>query len=299
MKNIKTKYIAFILAAAFSISLPLSFNGLGVKAATIDELECSIDIAKTDCVIQNYDAEYDEAKITLSGGGVKGKTIKVIIRDEETGKTVFKSKSLKVKNGKWKTNISKWLSEDSYEILIGSKTGTLTIGEEEGTNGNTSAQQTIQAPAPVQNKTTFSVATVPLLTGGIARGGMSVPVSYIQIKNIGPEPATLKGFWIRQNGSAPQQSVIGLSTVDDKGGSRGYTGGVEGATPFKDNMAFAPTDAVFAPGQMKLFTIKAQLGANINSYLGSQLMIDVVSLDANANMSGQFPIRGTTWTLWY
>lgn len=145
--------------------------------------------------------------------------------------------------------------------------------------------------------TTLAVQSIPLLVGGTVHAGQSVAISYLQITNIGKDGALLKGFWIKQNGSASTTSVIGLSTVDDKGGSRGFSGGLEGATPFQNGLAFAPTDAFFAPSQMRLFTIKAVMANTVSLYVGTQLMIDVSSIETTATVKGQFPIRGTTWTI--
>jgi hypothetical protein len=145
--------------------------------------------------------------------------------------------------------------------------------------------------------TTLAVQSIPLLVGGTVHAGQSVPISYLQITNIGKEGALLKGFWVKQNGSASTTSVTGLSTVDDKGGSRGFSGGLEWSTPFKNGLAFAPTEAFFAPGQMKLFTIKAVMTNAVSMYVGTQLMIDVSSIETTATVKGQFPIRGTTWTI--
>lgn len=158
----------------------------------------------------------------------------------------------------------------------------------------------IPPPAvPVEEgPTTFSVSPVPLLAGGEVRGGESVPLSYLQIVNKGKYAARLKGFWVRQNGNAPTRTVIGLSTVDDKGGSRGQVGGTEGSSPFIDGSAFAPTDALFLPGQLRLFTIKATMASDISDHAGTELKIDVTSLKAkDVTFTGSFPIRGTTWTL--
>lgn len=148
-----------------------------------------------------------------------------------------------------------------------------------------------------KSDTTFAVALVPLLSGGVVHTSASVPISYLQITNTGKEYASLKGFWVKQNGSASVQSVINFTTIDDKGGSQGSSGGTEGTTPFKNGLAFAPTDAMFAPGQMRLFTIRAVLGNNISSNIGKNLMIDVASIETSARVEGSFPIRGTTWTI--
>ena len=155
------------------------------------------------------------------------------------------------------------------------------------------------SPPPVTSigTTTLIVQSVPLLFGGIAHGGGSVPVSYLQITNVGKDGAMLRGFWIQQNGSAPGAAVIGLATVDDMGGSRGLIGGSEGFTPFQNGAAFATTTAYFAPGQMRLFTIKALLTYAVTPYLGTQLVVGVTSLDTTASVQGSFPIQGTTWTI--
>lgn len=147
--------------------------------------------------------------------------------------------------------------------------------------------------------TTLAVQSIPLLFGGTARAGESVPISYLQITNVGGECALLTGFWVKQKGSAHTDSVVGLSTVDDKGGSRGLVGGTVGTTtsPFQNNVALAPTNAFFAPGQMRLFTIKAIMARDVTLYVGTQLMIDAESIETTASVKGQFPIRGTTWTI--
>jgi len=146
-------------------------------------------------------------------------------------------------------------------------------------------------------KTTLVVGGIPLLTGGTVRAGGTVSISFLQITNVGSEGALLTGFLIKQNGSADMNAVIGLSTVDDKGGSRGLVGGTEGSTPFKNKTALAPTDAYFAPGEMKLFTIKATVARDVTLYSGTNLMIDVTGLETTASVVGSFPIRGTTWTI--
>lgn len=163
----------------------------------------------------------------------------------------------------------------------------------------------VTVPPPVSTSTeshtvgttTLAVQSVPLLVGGTVRAGQSVAISYLQITNIGKEGALLKGFWVKQNGSASTTSIIGLSTVDDKGGSRGSVGGVEGLTPFQNGLAFAPTEAFFTSGQMRLFTIKAIMTSAISAYIGTQLMIDVELIETTATVKGKLPIRGTTWTI--
>jgi len=145
--------------------------------------------------------------------------------------------------------------------------------------------------------TTLVVADIPLLSGGTAHAGEAVPVSYLQITNTGTAYAKLNGFWLHQDGSANTSVVIGLSTIDDMGGSQGLAGGVEGASPFNAASGFAPTSALFAPGQMRLFTVKAILSGNVSAYLGTQLQLNVTSIDSTATAKGTFPIHGTTWVI--
>jgi peptidoglycan hydrolase-like protein with peptidoglycan-binding domain len=150
----------------------------------------------------------------------------------------------------------------------------------------------------VYGTTTLAVKLVPLLSGGTARLGSTIPVSYLQITNVGKASAVLKGFYLKQSGSAPSGAIIGLSTVDDKGGSRGFVGGTEGTILFKDGIAFAPTETTFAPGEIKLFTIKASLSSN-QAFVGGQIIIDVTRLELTTGnaMRGTFPIPGTSWTI--
>lgn len=161
----------------------------------------------------------------------------------------------------------------------------------------TSSTVTIIIPTVALGTTTLAVQNVPLLSGGIAHGGETVPISYLEVTNIGTSSAQLSGFWIEQTGSASTNSIVGLSTVDDKGGSRGSAEAAEGSTLFQNGMAFAPTNALFAPGQLRLFTIKAILAPSVTAYIGTQLMINVASVQTTATVSGNFPIRGTTWTV--
>lgn len=159
---------------------------------------------------------------------------------------------------------------------------------------------TLEVAAPVavpEGPTTLRVSNVPLLSGGVAYPGASVPVAYVQVQNTGKNATTLKGFWIEQNGSASVSSVIGLTTIDDKGGLRGATGGTPGATPFVDGKALAPTEALFAPGQMRLFTVRATMAPVLTPYRNTQLNIDVTGIETDAAVTGTFPIPGTIWSI--
>lgn len=158
--------------------------------------------------------------------------------------------------------------------------------------------QAAQAGVPA-GTSTLTVESIPLLSGGDARGGATVPVSYLYIVNTGKGKVSLNGFWVKQNGSASTKAVIGLTAVDDKEIAHGAVGGSEGGTPFSNGVAFVPLNITFTPGQERLFTIKAMLTSNVSSYAGTQLKIDVTGVESNASEKGAFPIRGTTWTIGY
>ncbi|QQR82780.1 hypothetical protein IPJ70_01575 [Candidatus Campbellbacteria bacterium] len=146
---------------------------------------------------------------------------------------------------------------------------------------------------------TLIIESVPLLSGGTAHAGTSVPVSYLYIRHTGKENAKLEGFWVKQNGSASTKAVIGFTSVDDKEIVHGSIGGNEGTAPFKDGSAFVPMNITFTPRQERLFTIRAVLTDDVSSYTGTQLKIDVTGIESNAQEKGTFPIRGTTWTIAY
>lgn len=260
------------------------------------EATCKVTVFVVTGSIDTTSLTSASTKPTLSGTLVGVKSGEITIRKVGETKKAYTSR-LAIHKGEWKEKISKKLTNGTYEVEIsGGKDvdidtivrGVLTI--------DTEGKKVVTPVMPTAN-TTLAVSPVPLLFGGTARAGAAVPVSYLQITNVGKEPALLKGFWIRQTGSASTQSVIGLSTVDDQGGSRGSVGGLEGSTPFVNGLAFAPTDAQFAPGQMRLFTVKTVLSNNVSAYFGQQLMMEVAGLDASAALQGLFPIRGTTWTI--
>ncbi|MBP9771860.1 MAG: hypothetical protein KBD16_02975 [Candidatus Pacebacteria bacterium] len=254
---------------------------------------CTVSVVIASGSITKSSLSSDASKPTLSGKATGVKTVQVVVYKEDTTKPLYTSKSIKVKRGSWKVKVSKKLPDGAYDVVVrGPKdmglntlaTGTLVIGDDDA--GTSSA-------------TTLVVKSVPLLSGGIARGGSSVAVSYLQVINVGKEMATLKSFALKQNGSASTQSIITLTSTDDIGTSKSSTGGAEGSTPFKNGIASVPTNATIAAGETRLFTIKAVLTSNVSSHIGKQLMIDVAGVTANASVKGAFPIRGTTWTIGY
>lgn len=224
---------------------------------------------------------------TITGTAEGTKTVHIEISNDDG--SVFKSRELRVKGGKWSVKLSKTLEKGTYQIVVyGDKkydlnelaSGTLGIGTAGGTSSGTGA---------------FSASPIPLLTGGTTGPNTTVPVSYLKLVNQSSTATTLPGLWIKQSGTAPTSSVISFSTVDDKAVSRTSVGGAEGSALFKNGLAYVPLNATFVPGQFRIFTIKAQLSRSLIP--GSTLMLDVASLDTKGKVAGSFPIRGTTWVL--
>lgn len=229
----------------------------------------------------------------INGSAVGLKTVNVLMYEQGTSKQLFKSKTIKVKNGVWSVKVTKKFSDGLYDIVVlGDKkfklnklaVGVLNVGD-------------IVASAPTA-ATTIVVQPVPLLIGGIGHGGGLLPLSYLQVINVGKEVATLKGFTVTQTGDASTDSILSLSTVDDTGLLRSSIGGVAGKSLFTNGSAFIPTVAMLNPGEMHLFTIKAALLPNVTSYIGTKLVIKVASVQSNVkNTRAVFPIAGVQWII--
>lgn len=230
-----------------------------------------------------------KTKPTITGTATSTKAVYVLVR-AESGKTVFK-KSVRVKDDVWRLRISKRLKEGEYEVFVYAgkrKHGDALV------EGTLVVDKDKKASSASGKGTTLSLSAVPLLIGGTARAGTSVPVAYIKVVNTSTKPSALDGFTLTQNGTAPVSLITTFSTSDDKGGSRATV-----PATFKGTVAFVPLSATLAPGQMRIFTIKAGLGTNVSSFIWSTLKLDVASVATGASALGTFPIRGTTWTVGY
>ena len=230
-------------------------------------------------------------KPSLTGEADDTRYVRVVVRTE-AGKSVFK-KDVRVKaDGEWKTKVTKRLKKGDYEVfLYAGKTSkrsalldeaTLTVGDTSGSS------------AGVGKGTTLSASMLPLLFGGTTRAGASVPVAYVKIVNTSSKESAIEGITLVQNGSAPVSVVTSFSTNDDKGGSRSTVN-----ASWKGNTTFVPLSATFAPGQMRIFTVKATMGTDAMLNIGKQLALNVSGIGTGAELPKVFPIRGTTWTLGY
>lgn len=273
-----TRFVS-IMAATFALAACVMMLPLAAHAATTSSDDAEATITSSSLSVSTG------KKASLKGTATEVNRVRVVVTSDDTDKIVYKSKILKVKNDAWKAKLTKKLKDGTYTVSVlnydnkkhpGLVDETLAVGK---------------------SSAVLTAASIPLLGGGIANAGATVPVSYLQIRNTSESSVELKGFWVSQSGSASDASVIGFSSVDDKGGSRASVGGVEGKAALSKGKAFIPSTATFAPGERKLFTLKAQLPSSVESYVGSTLMLDVTGIEGNGTFKGTFPIRGTTWTI--
>ncbi len=232
----------------------------------------------------------DIKKPTVTGEAEDVKTVRILIENKE-GKDMFRSNKITVKKGEWKTKISKDLPAGTYDITLYGPKGvskqTLAKDEFVVNPKGVAAGSTIAGG-------TLNVSSVPLLMGGTASRGASIPVAYVKVSNPGKKVAAITGFRLSETGTAPEDKVvIGFSTSDDKGGSRTTT-----YTTFKSGYALVPLAATIEPGTFKIFTIKAIMGG-ADSYYGKKLQIDVAGVGSAGTVNGTFPMKGTTFTLIY
>ena len=162
--------------------------------------------------------------------------------------------------------------------------------------------ESVDAPVskPVTVDTTGSsviVSDIPLLSGGVATAGMSIPVTYVKVENTSTAYASIKGFTLTQSGTADTDSIIGFTTSDNQGGSRTTVGGIEGDTPFDGNEVYVPLEALLAPREFRIYTLKAILTRASTGEQGRTIALNLSGIDTTARISGAFPIRGTIWTL--
>lgn len=244
--------------------------------------DCSVSFVLAEGSFTASTLSTDDTKPTLKGIASGSKTIRLRLEDA-SGKKVFESREVKVKKNKWEVDVSKTLKEGSYTAtLFGAKDMELSM----------LATSTLRITAKGVRGGSLSVSSLPLLTGGVAANGASVPVAYIQVRNPGSTPASLNGFTLTETGSITDDVVVGFTTNDDKGGSRATT-----TSPFSRGSVFVPLAATVAPGQVRIFTLKAILSPAKRLYGNAELKINVAGIDTSANVTGAFPIIGTTWIL--
>lgn len=263
---------------------------LGIAGLVMGAIPATVSAATPDASFNEETLTTTSTKPKLEGEAEDVRSVRLIIENED-GKRVFRSREVKInKDGEWKIRVTKKLKKGEYEVsLIGPKstdyevlaTDTLVIGDKKDLKKNSD-----------KKAGTVYMSSLPLLMGGTGTAGASVPVAYVKVGNPSKDTVTLSGFTLKQNGSANVNAVSGFSTNDDKGGSRATV-----ASAFKNGSSFVPLSATLAPGEVRIYTIKANLSSNLSAYAGTTLMLDVVDAETSATNSTTFPIKGTTWTL--
>lgn len=280
-----TTNLSHALVLAFAM-LGIGFLPLGASAATT--------VVKATATIDATSLATTKVKPSLTGDAFNVKTVRVEIKNS-AGKRLYRSGVLKVRKDHWKVTSSKKLKDGSYTVTVYDAkdkkkvtlaTGTLTVGVKGATSTSTTKSNGL-----------ISVEALPLLSGGAANMGASVPVAYLRVQNTSGSSVNLEGFTLKQDGSASGDSVIGFSTSDDKGGSRATIGGTEGTKLFKAGLAFVPLTATIESGTVRIFTIKAILSKTVTTDLGKQLFLDVTGVTSNGSVKASYPIRGVAWTL--
>ncbi len=257
------------------------------------KLTCAVKVHVVTARFSNATTTSWSSKPTIKGTVSELKHISVQIYKYGSSTAFYTSKIIPVKKGVWKTKISKKLPDGTYRVVL---TGTQKfkesiIAQEVFNVGRVTVREV------EKSQTTIVVIPVPLLSGGTVRSGESVSVSFLQVINIGKEPVRISGFYVKQNGSASLSSLDALTVADDLSTAYGTTESGEGTIVSTDRGIRVPIEISILPSDMRLFTIKAVLQENLWSSLGTQLKLDVGSVETSAKVQGTFPIRGTTWTI--
>lgn len=239
---------------------------------------CSIKILVSGVTIDANSLTSATGKPVLSGKASGIDTVYVVAHSKKSGSVSFKSAAVKVRNGTWEVPVKKNLADGQYEV---------SVYADKSLRGDILASGILSI-----GPGSLSAAPVALLFGGTAHLGSSVPVAYIKLVNKGTATTSISGFNLSERGGAAS-AVTGFATSDDKGGSRATINAT-----FSRDEAFVPLSATVAPNQLRIFTIKAILGTN-SSDVGKRLIIDVDSVETDADVTGTFPMQGTTWTLVY
>jgi len=247
---------------------------------------CSVEVSVVEAKIDSSTLSTEDETPTISGTAENVRSLQLLVYKEGSSRVLVKSKTIRVRNGEWSTTITKKLADGNYTVRL--------FGPSK-TDLNLLQKQDLYIGEKVASS--LYVNGIPLLMGGTARANSVLPVSYLQVRNTGKEPASISGFWLRQNGTASTNTIVGFSSVDGTGGSIAAT--TQTGNQFKSGLAYAPSTAIIPAGGMKLFTIKAIMASNIAPYIGTNLMLDVTGIDSNGQVSGSFPIRGTTFVLGY
>lgn len=279
-------------SATTTVTEPTTYTYTFLSGST--KKKCTLDIVVVNGTIASSSLTAVSHTPTITGTASGTKSILLKIYKEGDARVLYKSKAVHVKNGVWSTKVTKSLKEGVYTVeLLSSKKSPLIDTLATSSLTITKKTQAIKTPVTTpQSSTTFVVESVPLLIGGTAKKGMTVPVSYLQVINIGKTPGNVESITLKQNGSAPTNVVTELSVFNERGLLSTHTG-----LSFVNGVATIPVTIPLAAQEMQLLTLKATLAPELSMNVGKQMKLDVTSVATNGAMQSVFPIRGTTWTL--
>jgi len=274
-----------------------SIPRMGVTTITVDDTEsqsfvfksgsksatCTVTLLVLDVEVDQKSLVSERSTPTLTGNATGIKTLSLEIWDAQDTKKIYTRNSISVKKDDWKAKISKKLSDGAYTVHI------LTAGKDRQL---LKTETLIIGDVPV-SRTQLIAEPVSLLTGGLLKAKSSVPVSYLHVVNTGKDVAHITGFTLTQHGNASTDVITGL-TVHDRGAIAGSSF-PQRALFNREKEASVDTNIAIAPGESRVFTIKAQTAADMRPFLGTELKLDVTALETDASLKTQFPIRGTTW----
>lgn len=258
----------------------------------------SVECALTARVVAG-DFDEDTLTTTASRTTIKGTaegtdTVQLTISKKEGSKPLFTSKTLRVKNGKWASRITKTLAEGEYVVkLLGDKkaklnviaTDTFTVGKERKDDTKKSSD------------TILVIENIPLLRGGKTGMNMNAPISYFQAINIGTSAGVVEDVRVKHAGTAPSSAIVGFTVTDDQSLTNVVYLPKDPAALFRDGVATIPIDAVIGARQMRLFTVRALLAPTAFAHYGKQFQLSVAGVDTNAKMRAQLPLPSVWWTI--
>lgn len=256
------------------------------KGADNKTVTCGFTVYRASATFDPYTLTSTKAQPTLSGVATGLKNVMVVIKkDTFSEKPLYKSKLIAVKNGRWTIAVPTTLSSGTYDIGL-------------------YAPDSMAFSYMVSGTLTISMGGAPSVTYNQAKqlfpktlsGGTSVPVALVQLTNTSTGLATIDGLYIQRTGTADDRAVIGLGASDDKGGSNGLSGGIDGYTPFSQyHTATVPFSLTLNPGETRVITVTAAF-SRITPSSGKTIGFDVYGVGTAAKVEGK-KIVGTLFTL--
>jgi hypothetical protein len=287
------KAVATLGLMAYSPTTDTSYSYHFYRAGT--KVACTANVTVVTGNITNKTLATASTKPTIRGTVTGTDHVYLELYTDTAKAPYYTSKVATVKNGTWSFKITKTLAKREYTaVLRGEKGNALNIITEETLRVGTAVPRSNSAVSPDLDisTTTFVTEVVPLLSGGTIKVGTTVPISYLQVINIGSSEGLITGFTIKQTGNAAVAKLASISVVSE----RGTHAQVHGTT-FKNGIVQVPVSIPIIAGEMLLFTLKTELANDATSEIAKQYKLDVTGVTTNATMQGVFPVRGTTWTV--